>query len=195
MIKIGLTGIIGSGKSTVSKIFETLQIPVYYSDSRASKLINTNQYIINSLKNKYGETIYRNGTLNKPLLASIIFNNNDERKFVNSIVHPIVINDFIFWSENQKANIVAIESALIYETSLKNILNYIVEVKSPQELLLERIIKRDKISRAEALKKINSQKAFYTNEKPDFVILNDEKLSLIIQTQILLTKIGHNETW
>ncbi len=195
MIKIGLTGIIGSGKSTVSKIFETLQIPVYYSDLRASELINSNQHIVNSLKNKYGETIYTNGTLNKPLLASIIFNNNDERKFVNSVVHPIVINDFKFWSGNQKANIVAIESALIYETSLKNILNYIIEVKSPHELLLKRIIKRDNISRAEALKKINSQKALYTNEKPDFVIVNDEKQSLILQTQILLTKLGHNEAW
>lgn len=195
MIKIGLTGIIGSGKSTVSKIFETLQIPVYYSDLRASELINTNQYIIDSLKNKYGKTIYIDGTLNKPLLSSIIFNDNDERKFVNSVVHPIVINDFIFWSENQKAKIAAIESALIYETSLKTILTNIIEVRSPRKLLIERIIKRDKISKTEALKKINSQKALFTNEKPDFVIINDEKKSVILQTQRILTKIGHNEVW
>ncbi|HOK37434.1 MAG TPA: dephospho-CoA kinase [Bacteroidales bacterium] len=195
MIKIGLTGIIGSGKSTVSKIFETLQIPVYYSDLRASELINTNQYIIDSLKNKYGKTIYIDGTLNKPLLSSIIFNDNDERKFVNSVVHPIVINDFIFWSENQKAKIAAIESALIYETSLKTILTNIIEVRSPRKLLIERIIKRDKISKTEALKKINSQKALFTNEKPDFVIINDEKKSVILQMQRILTKIGHNEVW
>ncbi|MEJ5267420.1 MAG: dephospho-CoA kinase [Bacteroidales bacterium] len=195
MIKIGLTGIIGSGKSTVSKIFETLQIPVYYSDLRASELINTNQYIIDSLKNKYGKTIYIDGTLNKPLLSSIIFNDNDERKFVNSVVHPIVINDFIFWSQNQKAKIAAIESALIYETSLKTILTNIIEVRSPRKLLIERIIKRDKISKTEALKKINSQKALFTNEKPDFVIINDEKKSVILQTQRILTKIGHNEVW
>lgn len=181
MIKIGITGIIGSGKSIVSKIFETFSIPVYYADIEAKILMSSNQEIITALKSKYGDSIYQNNQINKKLLTSIIFNNNNERLFINSIVHPIVVNDFINWTQNQNKKALAIEAALIYETDLKNFLDITCEVKSPEHLLIQRIVNRDKISIQDAINKINVQKNIFLNSKPDYVIINDENNSLIEQ--------------
>lgn len=198
MIKIGITGIIGSGKSIVSKIFEILNIPVYNSDKEAQNLINSNKNIIESLINRYGNKIYTDGKLNKTLLSSIIFNNEDERLFVNSKVHPIVIEDFINWAnskKNQNYSAVGCESALIYESDLKKILDYIIEIKAPLNLISDRIANRDKISFSEAKKKIMLQQKQYFTSKADFIIYNDETSSLILQSISILKKLNLYEVW
>lgn len=182
MKKIGITGIIGSGKSKIAKIFETIDIPVYYADAEAKILINNSEDIKNALKNRYGSNIYINNVLNKSKLSEIIFNFPEERFFVNNIVHPVVISDFISWSKKTKSSFTVIESALIYESGLDKYLDKIINVKSPEKLRLERIMKRDNIPLQEAKKKINSQQNDERFDNiSDYIIINDEKNSLILQ--------------
>ena len=104
MIKIGITGGIGSGKSVISRILRLLNYPVYDSDFWAKELMNNNPTIQQSLTERFGPETYQNNTLNRPFLAQQIFNNDDARLFVNSIVHPIVSQHFLDWTENKTLN-------------------------------------------------------------------------------------------
>lgn len=194
MIKLGITGTIGSGKTIVSSIFETIGIPVYNADIRAKQLMTNSKKIVSAMKNRFGFEVYINGNINKPFLANIIFNNEGDRKFINSIVHPEVIEDFIKWAfKQQNTEIVAIESALIYESGIDKLMNYTIIVKSPNALASKRISKRDSISKEEAEKKINLQMQNLPNNiKPDFLIKNDEKNSLIEQCLEVFNKIKSN---
>lgn len=191
MIKIGITGIIGSGKSKVSKIFEIIDIPVYYADNEAKKLIIKDQKIISKLKNRYGENIYtKDGALNKKLLSEIIFKNKSEREFVNKIVHPVVVNDFLLAANNSKKDEYAIESALVSESNLTDKLDIIINVKCSNRLRLERIMQRDGISQNEAKQRIDAQNSDdFFSSLSDYTILNDEKNSLIEQTLEIIKKI------
>ncbi|MDD3859830.1 MAG: dephospho-CoA kinase [Bacteroidales bacterium] len=191
MIKLGITGTIGSGKSVVSQIFETIGIPVYMSDFEAKNLMIRDKDIISALKNRFGNQVYIDNNINKQFLASRIFNNENDRQFVNSIVHPAVINDFIKWvSEQKNSDIVAIESALIFESGIEKHLDYTIIVESPIKLASERISKRDFISHEEAVKKINLQLSnVQKNSNADFYVQNDEINSLIIQCLEIIKKI------
>ncbi|HOZ29953.1 MAG TPA: dephospho-CoA kinase [Bacteroidales bacterium] len=190
MIKIGITGTIGSGKSVVSKIFETMGISVYNADYQTKQIMIKNAKIISALKERYGDQVYNDSQINKAFLANIIFNNEDERKYVNSIVHPAVINDFIEWTKHQNEDIVAIESALIFESGIENIIDYSVLVTSPFKLAVERISKRDNISTHEAERKIELQtKNLPKDIRADFYIHNDENNSLIVQSVEILSKL------
>ncbi len=183
MTKLGITGTIGSGKSVVSHIFETIGIPVYNADSAAKKLMLQNENIISALKTRFGNQVYTDDNINKKFLADKIFNNENDRKFVNSVVHPAVIDDFGRWiTEQQNSDIVAIESALIFESGIDKIIDYTIIVESPIKLASERISNRDNISIEEAIKKINLQLNNLPKKvKADFYIQNDEENSLIIQ--------------
>jgi dephospho-CoA kinase len=193
MIKAGITGLIGSGKSVVASIFETIGIPVYNADAQAKILMCSNPEIITALTNKFGTEAYINGTLNKAFIAEIIFNDEASRIFVNSVVHPEVDTNFINWTQNQNSAIVAIESALLFEANIQNILDYTISVKSDTKISARRISDRDKISIEEALKRINVQlKKQSKNNIPDFIILNNESDSLILQSLEIIEKIKSN---
>ena len=112
MTSIGITGIIGSGKSMLSQVFRSMDIPVYDADSRAKSLMNSNLQIKESLVSCFGENTYTNGTINKDYLRKIVFGSEENRKTINSIVHPAVKQDFIDWRNAQNSNITAIESAI-----------------------------------------------------------------------------------
>lgn len=188
MLKVGLTGGIGSGKSTVASIFEILGVPVYYADIRAKKLMEQNDDIIHFIKKTFGEDSYKNGKLNKTHLSAQLFADLQKRELLNSFVHPITIADAENWMNSQSSAYCIKEAALIFESKAEKKLDLVIGVFSPLELRLARIIKRDQISEAEALAKINSQ----MNEdekmsKCDYVIHNNEE-DLLTQQVLKLHK-------
>jgi dephospho-CoA kinase len=175
VIKVGLTGGIGSGKSTVASIFEILGVPVFYADVRAKELMEHHEDIIHFIKKIFGEDSYINGKLNKSHLSAQIFADSKKREQLNSIVHPITIADAEKWMKLQSSAYCIKEAALIFESNAEKKLDIVIGVFSPLELRLERITRRDQISKEEALAKINSQ----MNEdekmsKCHFVIHNNE---------------------
>lgn len=197
MIKIGITGLIGSGKSVVAKIFQTFDIPVYFADVEAKKLMLTDNEISTNLIAAFGTEVYCNGILNKEFLSQQIFDNETSRLLINSIVHPAVIKDFEQWTKEQSQEIVAVESALLFESGFDKKTDYSIIVKSPLTLNISRICSRDNISQAEAIKRLKIQrKNLIANTKSNFTINNNERSSLIIQTENILAKITANgKTW
>jgi dephospho-CoA kinase len=178
MISIGITGIIGSGKSKVSKILEILDCPVYYADIEAKKLMIDNNEIKFNLIREFGADTYINGIPNKELISKLVFGNNQNREKVNSIIHPIVIDDFKNWiklNSSTTKTMVAIESALLYYAKIDKITDYIIEVICSEHIAVQRIKFRDNISEAEAINKIRIQKnQIPKNANPDFIIENND---------------------
>ncbi|MBN2778894.1 MAG: dephospho-CoA kinase [Bacteroidales bacterium] len=190
MIKLGITGIIGSGKSVVSSIFRILDIAVYDADFNAKLLMNKSSEIKDKLILEFGQNAYTSDGLNKQYIASQIFNNEQKRQIVNSIVHPIVQNHFLDWTNNQNGVICAIESALVYESGFESVLDKIILVKSPKNIIIDRICNRDKISKADALKRVRSQNFYKSlDKKPDYTILNDNEHFLILQSLEIINHI------
>lgn len=182
-IKIGITGGIGSGKSTVAKIIEVLGFPVYYSDHQAKVLMNSSDEIREELNNHFGIDLYSDGTLNRKLLADKIFQNKEELNFVNQLVHPIVRQDFYLWSEKQTSKIVFQESALLFETGNEKNFTATILVTASDELRIQRVMKRDNCSRASVLERMKNQlKESDKRSKASYIIENNETESLIQQT-------------
>lgn len=190
MIKVGLTGGIGSGKSIIIKIFSSIGIPVYIADEKAKILMNSNFILQKSLIKEFGDEVYANNKLNAKYLSEIIFNNKNALNKINSIVHPFVMSDFVQWAQNQQhANYVLMESAILFETGLYKEFDKIISVTAPENLRIKRIINRDKLSKDEIKRRIENQ---YNDEErlalSDYVIKNDEDELVIPQ----ILKI-HNE--
>ena len=191
MISIGITGIIGSGKSMLSKVFRSMGIPVYDTDANAKSLMNSDLKIKESLIHYFGERTYHNDSINKEYLREIVFGNEENRKIVNAIVHPVVKNDFIKWSEQCESKIVAIESAIIFEAGIDDILDHIIFVEAPEEVIIKRICYRDKVSEIVALQKITMQKKNSGREKCDTVFINDREHSLIEQAEKFINSVKY----
>lgn len=189
MISIGITGIIGSGKSMLSQVFRSMDIPVYDADSNAKILMNNDARIREKLIENFGAETYINGKLNKEHLSREIFRNEDKRLLINSIVHPIVKDDFIEWRRKSNRKIVAIESAILFEAKIDDILDSIIFVTSAEEILIKRIIFRDKVDEITARKKIEIQKKISGIEKSDRIFINDASHSLIEQATEFINNI------
>lgn len=182
MKTVGLSGGIGSGKSTIAKVFRMLGIPIYYADIEAKRLMHTNNHIIKSLSNKFGSNIYLDGKPNIPLLTEIIFTDSSAREYINSIVHPVVRKDFKEWAilESITSEYVIQESALLFEKDLYRYFDTTITVSAPTEIRAERITERDKISKEFALQKIRSQKSDEERRLlAHFEIINDD-ITLVI---------------
>ncbi len=189
MTSIGITGIIGSGKSMLSQVFRSMDIPVYDADSRAKSLMNSNLQIKESLVSCFGENTYTNGTINKDYLRKIVFGSEENRKTINSIVHPAVKQDFIDWRNAQNSNITAIESAIIFDAKIDDILDSIIFVEAPEEILVKRICLRDKVSEETALQKIRIQRKNSGRERCNTIFINDRNHSLIEQTETFINNL------
>jgi dephospho-CoA kinase len=187
MIKIGITGGIGSGKSVISRILRLLNYPVYDSDFWAKELMNNNPNIQQALTKRFGHETYQNNTLNRPFLAKQIFNNEDARLFVNSIVHPIVSQHFLDWVENQNTKLVFIESAILFSSGLDKIIDTTIFVDAPQQIRLQRAKLRDNSTDTAILARINSQsqEELYAKKHSKYIINNDNQLLIPQITTII----------
>ena len=196
MLKIGITGGIGSGKSTVSKIFEVLGIPVYYADIEAKRIMNTNPKIINAIKEVFGTSSYLSGKLNREWIAKCIFDDAEKRNQLNQIVHPETIADAERWMNAQTSPYALKEAALIFESHAASKLDFVIGVYSNEKIRLERIVKRDQITIEDALLRIKGQMDEAEKmSKCDFIIDNNETDFLIEQVlkihHLLLNKTNH----
>lgn len=188
MLKIGLTGGIGSGKSTVAKVFETLGIPVYYADDAAKRLMNSNEMLIYKIKQFFGEESYSNGSLNRPYIASIVFSDSNKLSFLNSLVHPITIADSDEWIASQSSPYVIREAALLFESGAEKGLDFTIGVSAPLPLRIQRVMQRDGLTKEEVNLRISRQMDEEEKmRKCNFIISNDE-IQLVIPQVLELDK-------
>ena len=200
-LKVGITGGIGTGKTTVCKYFEKLNIPIYYSDDRAKILMNEDKRIKAALQKEFGEEVYtENGILNRPFLAQIVFNNEMKLKILNSIVHPLVEEDYLQWHENlAKQNIpyTIKESAILFESGLDKHVDKTIVVTAPLSARIERVMARDNSTKEAILARIHKQMPQAEKDKlADFLIENIDQNSLAKQVAIIdkdLRQIAQNQ--
>jgi dephospho-CoA kinase len=185
-LKIGLTGGIGSGKTTVAKIFETLRVPVYYADDAAKKLMNEHPELRQSLIAYFGPQAYTSSGLNRSYIAAQVFNNPGKLSFLNALVHPVTMADADAWMQKQTADYAVKEAALFFETDAWKHVDKIIGVSAPLELRLQRIMKRDGLTKPEVQKRMDRQMDEKEKmDRCDFVIINDEQQMLIPQVLAL----------
>ncbi|HPD26883.1 MAG TPA: dephospho-CoA kinase [Paludibacteraceae bacterium] len=190
MLKIGITGGIGSGKSVVANILQQMGFPVYDSDSRAKALTQTNADIRQQLTAMFGDNLFKYNILDKKALSQLIFSSDKNLKAVNAIIHPVVVGDFATWTTRQNAAAVFLESAILMESGLYQKMDKIILVTAPEKLRIDRVMKRSQLSEKEIQQRMQMQKTEETlADKADFVILNDEKHLLIPQVHSILQKL------
>lgn len=143
MIVVGLTGGIGSGKTTVANMFETIGVPVYIADIEAKKIMNTSKVIKRKLIHLFGDKAYEAGKLNRPYLANLIFNDKTLLEKMNAIVHPRVAKHFTKWTLKQKTPYVIKEAAILFENGGYKNCDFVVTVTAPKELRIERLLNRE----------------------------------------------------
>lgn len=184
MLKIGVTGGMGSGKTTVCKVFEILGIPVFYADAVAKSIMYTDQVLRQEIIKSFGEKSYsERGDLNRSYLSAIVFNSKTELEKLNALVHPAVFRAFDLWVESQEpVPYVVKEAALLFESDSYKMCDQTVLVKSPLEIRIERIKLRDSIPREEIESRMNRQFSDEVKEKlADHILINDERQLLIPQ--------------
>ena len=194
MLKIGLTGGIGSGKTVVARIFELLGIPVYYADAAAKTIMNEDESLKALIIEHFGKAAYTDGTLNRAYISSIVFQNKEKLALLNSLVHPATIRAAEKWMQQQQTAYAIKEAALIFESGSQNGLDLVIGVYAPKSLRILRTMQRDTISRDEVLKRMSNQ----VNEELkmklcDFVIYNNEQQLLIPQVIALHEKLLKTE--
>lgn len=184
MLKVGITGNIGGGKTTVSKIFEVLGIPVFYADDAARSVMMNDAVLISSLKETFGNDAYfDDGTLNRKYIASIVFNNKTELEKLNAIVHPAVFRAFNTWVAGIKdVPYVLKEAALLFESTSYKMCDLTIMVTAPLEMRIDRVMKRDGLTRAEV--ESRDARQFPEDKKvqlADYLIRNDDTQMVIPQ--------------
>lgn len=157
MYKVGITGGIGSGKSTVCDILRELDVAVYNSDVRAKELMMESVSLRQALVERFGEEVYNAEGLNRAYLAQRVFGSASELEALNAIVHPAVMADFDCWAEAQQGNYVVLESAILFEAQLENRVDVVVSVMAPESLRVERAMQRDGASREQIVARIKAQ--------------------------------------
>lgn len=186
MLQIGITGGIGSGKSTVCKYFKDLGIPIYYADARAKWLMTHDPRLISEIKSRYGEEAYSGeGQLNRSYIAGIVFNDPEKLKELNGLIHPAVARDQKNWHQMQtEVPYTLKEAALIYDSGSFKALDKVIMVYAPEQTRIERVMKRDGVSRESVEARISKQ---WPEEQKlhlaDFIILNDGHQELSTQVK------------
>jgi len=195
MIKVGLTGGIGSGKTTVAKVFETLGIPVYYADDRTKYLMNTDETLKASIIQHFGNDTYKNGELDRKYLAAIVFNNKEKLELLNSLTHPITIRDADKWMKQQTTPYTIKEAALLFESGAAQQLDYIIGVYAPQHIRMKRVVQRDNLPVEDVMKRISRQIDEEMKMKLcDFIITNNDHQLVIPQVLELHKRFSEEST-
>lgn len=190
MIKIGITGGIGSGKSMVAALLEVWGIPVYIADTESKHLTATSPIIREKLIALFGKELYTTDGLDKRRLASHIFGDPERLGQVNAIIHPEVNRHFIAWVERQNTPVCAIESAILFESGFNRVVDTTLMVYAPMEVRIRRVLERDAVSREEIIRRIESQLPDEVKmEKSDYVIFNDDKQALLPQITAFLAEL------
>jgi dephospho-CoA kinase len=186
-LKVGITGGIGSGKSTVCNVFKALGIPVYHADDAARSITDTNPEVVAQIKQLFGAGLYETGQLNRPQLAAIVFNNPDKLVQLNSIVHPAVRKQFATWyAANQHAPYILQEAAILFESGVYKLMDTTLLVSASAETRISRVVKRDGVSAADVEARMQNQ---WTEEQrlalAAHVILNEGDSPIIAQVLAL----------
>jgi dephospho-CoA kinase len=183
ILKIGITGGIGSGKTIITQIFSLLGVPVYNADERAKYILHHDEEVCRQVRKHFGEQSYLDGKLNTSFLSAEVFNNDAKLQTLNSFVHPRVALDFQQWLSEQSSAYVLKEAALLYEAGSYKDLDKIIAVSSPVELRVKRVLVRDP-QRTESAVRAIMQKQMSDEEKikmADHVIYNNNQQLLIPQ--------------
>lgn len=187
---VGITGGIGSGKSVVSRLLNMLGYPVYDSDSKAKRLNDTDEEVKRALTLAFGSDLYENGLLNRPKLASLIFQSDSNRQLVNAIIHPAVKRDFLRWAEAQNSDIVFLEAAILYESGFDAFMNKVVAVAAPEQVRIQRAMQRDNATEQQIVNRLRAQMSQDVLEsKADFVVVNDGIQPLLPQIEALAVQL------
>lgn len=189
---VGITGGIGSGKTTVCKIFETLNVPIYYADDRAKNLMRTNSKLISDIIGLFGNQAYIDGQLNRQEIAKQAFSDSSLLTKLNQLVHPAVRVDFEKWASTaSSATYVIKEAALLVETGSYKELNMLIVVSTDEDLRIQRVLKRDPHRTNEDVKKIIKEQLPEAEKRKvaDFIVENNGSSSLINQVHLIHKKL------
>jgi len=184
MIQVGITGGIGSGKTTVCKVFELLGVPVYYADDEAKHLLDFNHEVKTSIVSYFGkEVLNEDGAINRKKLASFVFNDKGKLEKLNSIVHPAVAAHFEGWiTRHSHYPYILKEAAILFESNINTAIDKVITVTAPVELKINRAMQRDKITREQVEQRMQNQMSDEEKiKRSQFVIYNDEQQLLIPQ--------------
>lgn len=189
MLRVGLTGGIGSGKSTIASIFEVLGIPVYYADAAAKRLMNSDGALRTAIIEAFGADSYDQHGLNREYLSSVVFSDPMQVEKLNAIVHPATLKDADDWMKRQEAPYIVKEAALMFESGANKYLDYVIGVRAPEALRIHRTISRAGITEEEVRSRMKNQ---MDEEKKmglcDFIVVNDEHEMILPQVLELHSK-------
>ncbi|MFO7978895.1 MAG: dephospho-CoA kinase [Bacteroidales bacterium] len=192
MLQVGLTGNIGSGKTTVCHFFEVLGVPVYYADQRARQITNTPQ-VLGHIHQAFGAEVFdRPNILNRQKLAQVVFNDQEALKTLNGFIHPRVYRDYQQWLElHSQAAYCLQEAAIIFESGNEGRFDQVIVVSAPRDIRLQRVTTREKVDRHHVEQRMNNQMDQQTlEEKADYVIVNDDHHAIIPQVLKLHALLG-----
>jgi dephospho-CoA kinase len=174
-LKLGVTGGIGSGKTTVCRIFEVLGIPVFSADSEARVIMDTDETVKKQVNALAGRDMYSAGTLDRIAMARLIFNNRELLGKINNVIHPVVTERFINWERTKDVPYVILEAAILFESGAAKLLDKILTVTAPEEERIERVVQRNNLTREQVVERINNQSGDkYKISLSDYVISNSE---------------------
>ena len=187
---IGLTGGIGSGKSTVARYIESKGIPVYIADDEARKLTDTIE-VTNAIVSAFGNSILENGTINRAALSQIVFNNAKNLQILNSIIHPAVAVHFVDWLKKHSEDAIIVkEVAILFESGSYKNCDKIIAVEAPEEIRIQRVMKRDSVTEESVKARMRNQ---WTDEmraeKSDFVVINIDLDEMKFEVDQILKKL------
>ena len=187
MLKIGITGSIGAGKSTVAGIFKVLGVPVFDADATAKNILNTDSVLREQIAATFGSETYKNGLLDKKYLATLVFNNPDQLAKLNALVHPATIAAADKWASSfaDRPYIIK-EAALLFEAGTYVGLDYIIGVTAPVELRIARVMARDQVSREEVLSRMQHQLDDTEKMKRCNFVIDNNEVSLVIPQVLAL---------
>jgi len=178
--KLGVTGGIGSGKTSVCRVFDVLGVPVFSADREAQEIMEKDNVIVRRLNSLAGKDLYITGSLDRMQLAAIIFNDRTMLEKVNLLVHPAVFNQFRKWVLEQTAKYVIMEAAILFESGASKVVDRVATVVAPVEQRMKRVIQRNKLSREQVLERMKNQMDDETRIKlSDYVIYNSENDMII----------------
>lgn len=193
MIKLGVTGGIGSGKSVVCDVLRLHDIPVYDADLEAKNLNDTSPVIRKKLTESFGQDLYRNNRLDREKLAHLIFNNEENLRTANSIIHPELAKHFMEWAKQREQHpVVALDAAVLFEAGFQSVLDKTIIVLAPLEVRIERAVKRGNLTKEQITARANSQMSDKEKaELADFIIQNDGQHSLLEQVDKILQVVSN----